>query len=147
MSQVKRYMSSVHIVEELKFKNLDTDEINEKLTPFDMKLSDITLEEILKMKHKKIILDEEPPIDEYILNNQKYLHFNPKPRIFDDFIPPPPDRYMEKKDLFLDFRSKPFDIVLVDTLNEGLYTYFWLMVLLIIDILLFWFYSFIQILK
>ncbi len=144
MSQVKRYMSSVHIVEELKFKNLDTDEINEKLTPFDMKLSDITLEEILKMKHKKIILDEEPPIDEYILNNQKYLHFNPKPRIFDDFIPPPPDRYMEKKDLFLDFRSKPFDIVLVDTLNEGLYTYFWLMVLLIIDILLFWFYSFIQ---
>ena len=59
------------------------DEINERIAVFDMKLSDITLEEILKMKHKKIILDEEPPIDEYILNNQKYLHFNPKPRIFD----------------------------------------------------------------
>lgn len=137
-------MSSIHIVEELKFKNLDTDEINEKLTPFDMKLSDITLEEILKSKYNKSKLEEEPPIDVYILNNQKYLHFNPKPRIFDDFIPPPPNRFIENDNLFLKFRPKPFDIVLVDTLNEGLYTYFWLMILFIIDLLLFWFYSFIQ---
>lgn len=145
MSQVKRYMSSVHIVEESKFRNLDIDEINEKLTPFDMKLSDITLEEILKTEHKKSRLEEEPPIDEYILNNQKYLHFNPKPPVFDNFIPPPPNRFMEKENLlFPNLKPKPFDIVLVDTLNEGLYTYFWLMVLFIIDILLFWFYSFIQ---
>lgn len=53
-------MSSVHIVEESKFRNLDMDEINKKLSFFDTKLSDLTLEEILKTNYKKMKLENEP---------------------------------------------------------------------------------------
>lgn len=126
-------MSSVHIVEESKFRNLDMDEINKKLSFFDTKLSDLTLEEILKTNYKKMKLENEPGIDIYIIdNNIKYLHFIPKPP---DFNRPPPPKNK---------RPKPFDIILIDKLDENIYKYFWSVILLIIDILLIWFYSFIQ---
>lgn len=147
---MKRYISTIKTLEELHRKpDVSNDEINERIAVFDMKLADISFEELLKSDYKKIKIDKDAPIDIYILNDVKYVHFNPN----EDFrkIPPPPilplqnqrlDEFGES--LFFKLRPKPFEILLIDELNEKDFKYFWLVVLFSIDILLLWFFMFIE---
>lgn len=147
---MKRYISTIKTLEELHRKpDVSNDEINERIAVFDMKLADISFEELLKSDYKKIKIDKDAPIDIYILNDIKYVHFNPN----EDFrkIPPPPiiplqnqrlDEFGES--IFFKLRPKPFEILLIDELNEKDFKYFWLVVLFSIDILLLWFFMFIE---
>ncbi|MFY4807421.1 ArsS family sensor histidine kinase [Aliarcobacter butzleri] len=148
--EMKRYISTIKTLEELHRKpDVSNDEINERIAVFDMKLADISFEELLKSDYKKIKIDKDAPIDIYILNDVKYVHFNPN----EDFrkIPPPPiiplqnqrlDEFGES--IFFKLRPKPFEILLIDDLNEKDFKYFWLVVLFSIDILLLWFFMFIE---
>ncbi|AGR77452.1 two-component system histidine kinase [Aliarcobacter butzleri 7h1h] len=147
---MKRYISTIKTLEELHRKpDVSNDEINERIAVFDMKLADISFEELLKSDYKKIKIDKDAPIDIYILNDVKYVYFNPN----EDFrkIPPPPiiplqnqrlDEFGES--IFFKLRPKPFEILLIDELNEKDFKYFWLVVLFSIDILLLWFFMFIE---
>lgn len=147
---MKRYISTIKTLEELHRKpDVSNNEINERIAVFDMKLADISFEELLKSDYKKIKIDKDAPIDIYILNDVKYVHFNPN----EDFrkIPPPPiiplqnqrlDEFGES--IFFKLRPKPFEILLIDELNEKDFKYFWLVVLFSIDILLLWFFMFIE---
>ncbi len=148
--EMKRYTSTIKTLEELHRKpDVSNDEINERIAVFDMKLADISFEELLKSDYKKIKIDKDAPIDIYILNDVKYVHFNPN----EDFrkIPPPPiiplqnqrlDEFGES--IFFKLRPKPFEILLIDELNEKDFKYFWLVVLFSIDVLLLWFFMFIE---
>ncbi|WP_265596411.1 ArsS family sensor histidine kinase [Aliarcobacter butzleri] len=148
--EMKRYISTIKTLEELHRKpDVSNDEINERIAVFDMKLADISFEELLKSDYKKIKIDKDAPIDIYILNDVKYVYFNPN----EDFrkIPPPPiiplqnqrlDEFGES--IFFKLRPKPFEILLIDELNEKDFKYFWLVVLFSIDILLLWFFMFIE---
>ncbi|MFW3406015.1 ArsS family sensor histidine kinase [Aliarcobacter butzleri] len=148
--EMKRYISTIKTLEELHRKpDVSNDEINERIAVFDMKLADISFEELLKSDYKKIKIDKDAPIDIYILNDVKYVHFNPN----EDFrkIPPPPILPLQNQRLdefgesiFFKLRPKPFEILLIDELNEKDFKYFWLVVLFSIDILLFWFFMFIE---
>ncbi|KLE10874.1 histidine kinase [Aliarcobacter butzleri L355] len=147
---MKRYISTIKTLEELHRKpDISNDEINERIAVFDMKLADISFEELLKSDYKKIKIDKDAPIDIYILNSIKYVHFNPN----EDFrkIPPPPILPLQNQRLdefgesiFFKLRPKPFEILLIDELNEKDFKYFWLVVLFSIDILLLWFFMFIE---
>ncbi|WP_323668325.1 ArsS family sensor histidine kinase [Aliarcobacter butzleri] len=148
--EMKRYISTIKTLEELHRKpDISNDEINERIAVFDMKLADISFEELLKSDYKKIKIDKDAPIDIYILNDVKYVHFNPN----EDFrkIPPPPILPLQNQRLdefgesiFFKLRPKPFEILLIDELNEKDFKYFWLVVLFSIDILLLWFFMFIE---
>lgn len=110
-----------------------------------MKLADITLEELLTSSYKKIKIDEDAPIDVYILKNIKYVHFNPN----DDFRKMPPPIHIkplfdEDEEHIFNLRPKPFETLLIDESNERNFKYFWLVVLFSIDILLLWFFMFIE---
>ncbi len=147
---MKRYISTIKTLEELHRKpDVSNDEINERIAVFDMKLADISFEELLKSDYKRIKIDKDAPIDIYILNSVKYVHFNPN----EDFrkIPPPPILPLQNQRLdefgesiFFKLRPKPFEILLIDELNEKDFKYFWLVVLFSIDILLLWFFMFIE---
>ncbi|MFW2598175.1 ArsS family sensor histidine kinase [Aliarcobacter butzleri] len=148
--EMKRYISTIKTLEELHRKpDVSNDEINERIAVFDMKLADISFEELLKSDYKKIKIDKDAPIDIYILNDVKYVHFNPN----EDFrkIPPPPILPLQNQRLdefgesiFFKLRPKPFEILLIDELNEKDFKYFWLVVLFSIDVLLLWFFMFIE---
>ncbi|WP_265937054.1 ArsS family sensor histidine kinase [Aliarcobacter butzleri] len=148
--EMKRYISTIKTLEELHRKpDVSNDEINERISVFDMKLADISFEELLKSDYKKIKIDKDAPIDIYILNDVKYVHFNPN----EDFrkMPPPPILPLQNQRLdefgesiFFKLRPKPFEILLIDELNEKDFKYFWLVVLFSIDILLLWFFMFIE---
>ena len=148
--EMKRYISTIKTLEELHRKpDISNDEINERIAVFDMKLADISFDELLKSDYKKIKIDKDAPIDIYILNDVKYVHFNPN----EDFrkIPPPPILPLQNQRLdefgesiFFKLRPKPFEILLIDELNEKDFKYFWLVVLFSIDILLLWFFMFIE---
>ena len=144
MLLVKRYMNSMKIVENMTFNNETTEQINDNISPFNMKISEISIDD-LENNYKKTRLEDEPPIDMFIVNNKKYLHFNPThhepPK---DMIPPPERLFSEyEKIFFKPPKPKHFDIVLVDVLDEDLIKYFWLVILFIVDTLLIWFYFFI----
>ena len=145
MLLIKRYMNSMKIVEDMSFHEASNDQINDRISPFNMKISEISLDDLEK-SYEKTRLEDEPPIDMFVINSKKYLHFNPThhepPK---DMMPPPPRDFMEGKDIFFKHPPKPkhFDIVLVDVLDEDLIKYFWLFILFVVDILLIWFYFFI----
>lgn len=136
-------MSTIKMIENLNRDNASIQEINEKISIFNMKLSNITFEELLNSNAKRVKIDDEAPIDVYILNNVKFVHFNPK---FPDFkkMPPPPKPLYERfeEPIFFKLRPQPLEILIIDDLNETSFKYFWLMILLIIDALLIWFYMF-----
>ncbi|BAK73377.1 two-component sensor kinase [Arcobacter sp. L] len=131
------------MIENLNRDNASIQEINEKISIFNMKLSNITFEELVNSNAKRVKIDDEAPIDVYILNNVKFVHFNPK---FPDFkkMPPPPKPLYERfeEPIFFKLRPQPPGILIIDELNETSFKYFWLMILLIIDALLIWFYMF-----
>ena len=144
--EVKRYLSTIRIVEDLNMKNASLQEINEKIAIFDMKLSNKNLQDILTLNYKKLEIDKEAPLDIYMLEGIKYIHFNPK---FPDLkrMPPPPEKPLFERfeePIFFKLRPKPFEVLLIDELKEKNFKYFWLLVLSVIDILLIWFFLFIK---
>ncbi|WP_265735066.1 ArsS family sensor histidine kinase [Arcobacter lacus] len=143
--ETKRYISTIKTLENLHNMDISKDEIDKKIAIFDIKLADISLEELLKSNYKKIKIDKESPIDIYILNGVKYVHFNPN-EDFRKMPPPPPNQQFNEvgESIFFKLRPKPFEILLIDELNEKDFKYFWLIVLFSIDILLLWFFIFIE---
>lgn len=144
--EIKRYLSTIRIVEDLNMKNASLQEINEKIAIFDMKLSNKNLQDILTSNYKKLEIDKEAPLDIYMLEGIKYIHFNPK---FPDLkrMPPPPEKPLFERfeePIFFKLRPKPFEVLLIDELKEKNFKYFWLLVLSVIDILLIWFFLFIK---
>lgn len=146
MMLIKRYMNSIKIVEDMSFQNATNEQMNERISPFNMKISEISFEELEK-NYERIKLEDEPPIDVFIVNGKRYLHFQPMhhehPK--DMMFPPPPRDFMNDEEIFFKHPPKPkhFNVVLVDDLNEDFFKYFWLIVLFVVDILLIWFYFFI----
>lgn len=137
-------MNSMKIVEDMTFNNDTTEQINDRISPFNMQISEISLND-LENNYEKVRFEDEPPIDMFIINNQKYLHFNPihhEPH--KDMLPPPERLFIDNEKMFFKPpKPKHFDIVLVDILDEDLIKYFWLIILFIVDTLLIWFYFFI----
>jgi two-component system OmpR family sensor kinase len=132
------------IVEDMTFNNESNEQINDRISPFNMKISEISLSDLEK-NYEKVRFEYEPPIDMFIVNTKKYLHFNPThhgpPK---DMMPPQEGLFINGEKIFFK-PPKPnhFDIVLIDVLNEDFIKYFWLLVLFIVDTLLIWFYFFI----
>jgi len=107
-------------------KNASLQEINEKIAIFDMKLSNKNLQDILTSNYKKLEIDKEAPLDIYMLEGIKYIHFNPK---FPDLkrMPPPPEKPLFERfeePIFFKLRPKPFEVLLIDELKEKILNIF-----------------------
>ena len=145
MFHIKRYFDSTKLVFDSLDKKLNKESINKKLKKYYTELSNIDIQ-TLEQKAKKVEFKEDENLDIFIFNDKKYVHLRPpgKPR----------DRRRETsiQNDKLEFKSmsridrpifrEPKPIVLVDFLEVEKIKYFWLIILLFIDLLLIWFYYF-----
>jgi two-component system, OmpR family, sensor kinase len=136
---MKRYKLTIDLIHDLNGENTPREEINEKISVYEMKIADITIDKLLSLKYEKINFDDEFPIEIYILNNKKYIFFKPR---FN--FPPPMPRFKRPEEPRFEPHPKPFDLLLIDEFNENNFKYFWLIILITIDILLIWFFIFIR---
>ena len=154
-----RYFNAFKIIIDSKMMNKSDDEITFLLQTMNLKISDIDANKLIGAKEQKV--KENSPIQIYILNERKYAKFIDRPLIrldFEkrmDFFRPPPfeDRLdiqnfsKENRD-FINERKRPEeiagDIILEDVLSEKEFKYFWIVILVIIDILLIWFLVFLR---
>ena len=154
-----RYFNDFKIIIDSKMMNKSDDEITFLLQTMNLKISDIDANKLVGAKEQKV--KENSPIQIYILNERKYAKFIDRPLIrldFEkrmDFFRPPPfeDRLdiqnfsKENRD-FINERKRPEeiagDIILEDVLSEKEFKYFWIVILVIIDILLIWFLVFLR---
>lgn len=154
-----RYFNAFKIIIDSKIMNKSDDEITFLLQTMNLKISDIDANKLIGAKEQKV--KENSPIQIYILNERKYAKFVDRPLIrlnFEkrmDFFRPPPfeDRLdiqnfsKENRD-FINERKRPEEIVeniiLEDVLSEKEFKYFWIVILVIIDILLIWFLVFLR---
>lgn len=134
MLHMKRYFFSMRVIKDSKFQNLNDEQIQEKLNAYYTSLTNISLQTLLK-DAKKIDIGNDEPLDIYMYKGEKYI--NPKkPK----FIPKELEKHVDKNH-DINF-IKDEDIVFVDKLKDSYILSFWLVILLIIDILLIWFYYF-----
>lgn len=138
--EMKRYFSASKIIEKSYLEGLEENEINERISIFNVKISDISIYKLQLIYEKKIINFDEPT-ETYYYKNIKYIFFPHKrpPRMnkksnFDRV--PLPRRGAE-------FNPPP-EILIIDELNEEMFKYFWLVILFVIDALLIWFFLFIR---
>ena len=124
--QIKRYFHGLNILKDSKFTNLKANDINEKLKLIDLELSNESFG-LIRNYGEKINDYDKGPVDIFIYNKKKYIAFKP-PR-------PPRQHNLKIKDSFA-------PLILIDNSNAILFKLFWLVLLLIIDILLIWFYIF-----
>lgn len=154
-----RYFNAFKIIVDSKMMNKSDDEITLLLQTMNLKISDIDANKLIGAKEQKV--KENSPIQIYILNERKYAKFIDRPLIrlnFEkrmDFFRPPPfeDRLdiqnfsKENRD-FINERKRPEEIagniILEDVLSEKEFKYFWIVILVIIDILLIWFLIFLR---
>lgn len=132
----------MHFVMDSYMEELSKEEINKKISIFNLKLADKSIEEVKSFYDEKVVKQDEP-IEIYYAKNTKYIFFphkeppffKNKKNILNKFPRPP-----------LPFLGTPFkmDILLIDELNEDRFKYLWLVVLFFIDILLVWFFLFIK---
>ncbi len=126
MFDLKRYFDSKKVIFDSRHKKLDKSEINRQLKKFYTEFSDVNLK-TLEDLGKNIEFKEDPNIDIFIFENKKYVFLKPPHRFEDrNHIPKAEFEY----------------IILIDYLELEKIKYFWLIVLLFIDILLIWFYYF-----
>lgn len=145
MISIKRYMTGTKIIFDSKFENLTKEEINKKLEPLYLEIAVINLK-VLKKSATKIIKDEYEPLIVFILNTKKYIYLSPpsfKPKnkklIFNERERfPKPFNHSMKQNSF----EKSEEIILVDKIDDNNIKYLWLLILLVIDVLLAWFYLF-----
>jgi two-component system OmpR family sensor kinase len=137
---LKRYLSVIKIVDKDLRTGIEKSQINEKISSFNIKLADITIENLLSQNPIKIDFDEDDIISLYKKNKKLYIYFNPKPMHNDKFVPP-------KFDFNMNFNEKivpptPPKILLLDLSSENKGKFFWLFVLFFIDLALIWFFYF-----
>ncbi|WP_320034048.1 ArsS family sensor histidine kinase [Halarcobacter sp.] len=131
----KKYISVIKTVEKDIRLGLSSEIINEKISAVNMQLAQITYNELKKKNPEKLEFDdEEDMIHLYKYNNETFVYFDPKPPIMNEEFKPP--RFDKK------FLPKPPEILLIDKSFSSKDRFFWLIVLLFIDILLVWFYYF-----
>lgn len=139
-------MSAFKIIRDSKRTELSKEEINNKLIPFNLQISNIKLKK-LKLSHTQKTNKKEEPFESFYFNNEKFIHFKISEH------PRPPQNHFERRNLTnnhfkrefkRDFRNRPDEIILIDKLNESEFKNFWLIVLLIIDILLISFLLFLR---
>mgnify|MGYP000535302162 CR=1 FL=1 len=70
--QIKRYMSSLKIIEESKIEELPIEKINDKLSSIDIKMSDIELKTLIESNSKRIN-NEDEPVEIFYYNDKKYI--------------------------------------------------------------------------
>nr|WP_228201913.1 ArsS family sensor histidine kinase [Arcobacter venerupis] len=143
--QMKKYFSSIKIIEESRIEELSNEKINDKLSSLNLQISDVKLGTLIELSSERVNKEDEP-IEIFYYKNKKYIHFKPmhewpfftkKPPIdifrFENRPPPRP---------FPDFR--PENIIIIDNFDENKFKSFWLVILVIIDVLLIWFLIFLQ---
>lgn len=127
-------MDATKIVFDSRFEKLNINQTNKKLSTLHVKLSDIDID-VLKSRSKKITKDDISPIEVFIYNKQRYIH-------------PRPPKMRNNGNKYRNIGLPPFNkikreqIVFIDLMDENSIKYFWLVVLITIDILLGWFYYF-----
>lgn len=141
MIQKKRYFSGTKFFMQAKENGMDEKAMNEQLESFGLEATQIEFI-FLRENATQIIKDPDEPFEILYYNNQKYIHLKP-PRMFpkdNKMFPPPPPHFedLHGKERFF----KP--IIFIDTSSEHAFEYFWLLVLLCIDILLIWFFIFLN---
>ena len=143
--QIKRYMSSLKIIEESKIEELPIEKINDKLSSIDIKMSDIELKTLIESNSKRIN-NEDEPVEIFYYNDKKYIHFKPHFKGPFEERKPPLDLFrFENRPPSLPFPNfRPEDIVIIDNFDENKFKNFWIVILIIIDILLIWFLVFLR---
>jgi len=111
----EKYISVIKTVEKDIRLGLSNKIINEKISTFNMQLAELSFNDLISKNPEKIKFDsKEDIINLYKYNNEVFIYFNPK----------------------------PLEILLIDKSFLSKNKYFWIIVLLFIDILLVWFYYF-----
>ncbi|XOB60742.1 ArsS family sensor histidine kinase [Campylobacterota bacterium DY0563] len=111
----EKYISVIKTVEKDIRLGLSNKIINEKISTFNMQLAELSFNDLISKKPEKIKFDsKEDIINLYKYNNEVFIYFNPK----------------------------SLEILLIDKSFLSKNKYFWIIVLLFIDILLVWFYYF-----
>lgn len=134
----KRYINATKTLLDIRFEKLTNEEINKKISPFNLEISKIKIRTLRKHGTRKID-DKFNPLEIFIYKNKKFIHIKPP-------MPGPGPEPGRKRN---EFKKMPRDglkikpIVFIDLLDKNHFKYFWLGILLIIDILLVWFYYFI----
>jgi two-component system, OmpR family, sensor kinase len=143
--QIKRYFSSIKIIEDSKMEGLSIEKINDKLSSINLQISNVELKTLIESSTKRVS-EEDEPVEFFYYNNKKYIHFKShqdgpfgnKKSPMDIFRfenrPPPPNF----------FGFSPEDIIIIDNFDENKFKSFWLVILVIIDILLIWFLIFLR---
>jgi two-component system, OmpR family, sensor kinase len=142
--QIKRYMSSIKIILDSKIEELPSEEISDKLSSLDLQLSDVKLKTLIELNSKRVSKEDEP-VEFFYYNNKKYVHFK-------EHLNGPFENKKFSMDIFRFENRPPFpfpnlrpeDIVIIDTFDESKFKSFWLVILVIIDVLLIWFLIFLR---
>ena len=158
-----RYFNAFKIIVDSKMMNKSDDEITLLLQTMNLKISDIDDNKLVGVKEQKV--KENSPVQIYFINEKKYAKFVDRPLFkvdFEkrmDFFRPPPfeDKFENRLDIqnfskenrdFINERKRPEEIagniILEDVLSEKEFKYFWIVILVIIDILLIWFLVFLR---
>ena len=158
-----RYFNAFKIIVDSKMMNKSDDEITLLLQTMNLKISDIDDNKLVGVKEQKV--KENSPVQIYFINEKKYAKFVDRPLFkvdFEkrmDFFRPPPfeDKFENRLDIqnfskenrdFINERKRPEEIVgniiLEDIISEKEFKYFWIVILVIIDILLIWFLIFLR---
>ena len=136
---MKRYRSTINLIQDLNRENSSIEEINERILSYEMKIANITINELLSLNYERLNFEEDAPLEIYFLNNKKYIFFKPR------FNPPSEPKIKRFEETRFEPRPpKPLDLLLIDEFNENNFKYFWLIILITIDILLIWFFIFIR---
>lgn len=154
--EIKRFDSALKVLMHDYFK-LSKEELNERIAIFDMELSDLKKEDILKSNHKKLNSKDDFPIEIIQLNDKKYIFFRPKEHKKPPFDMPPfdmpplpfkdnmPKNLEPRNDFFMKPEFKIIsNLVLIDKADDKNQKYFWLIILILIDMLLISFFFFIK---
>lgn len=129
MFNMKRYFNGIKIVLEANSNKLNDKEINKRLESLFLEISDTnldTLKRINGITHKKGF----EQLEKFYYKDKKYIHLRP------------PKIKGRKPPLMHEIMGRPKPIVFIDTLDSSKFKYFWIIVLISIDILLIWFYYF-----
>jgi two-component system, OmpR family, sensor kinase len=137
-------MSSIKIILDSKIEELPSEEISDKLSSLDLQLSDVKLKTLIELNSKRVSKEDEP-VEFFYYNNKKYVHFK-------EHLNGPFENKKFSMDIFRFENRPPFpfpnlrpeDIVIIDTFDESKFKSFWLVILVIIDVLLIWFLIFLR---
>jgi len=141
----RRYSNAIKILLDGKRDKISDEAINKQLESFHLSISYIDFKR-LETEASKIESSNDSPLEILYYNNKKYLRLKP-PRFF---MPPPPQNFFPPKEEQRFSQPPNFNIndfphyILIDESDARSFQYFWLFILMIIDILLVWFFIFLK---